>query len=91
MPRERNQVLIDAFAQVLRDARAGSGATQEEMAFAAGVDRTFIGLLEAGKRQPSLSVLFALAVALEKSPESLVRDTRRRAEGHGGDPEKVSA
>ena len=77
MPRERNQLLIDAFAQVLRAARAKAEQTQEDLAFAAGIDRTFVGLLETGKRQPSLSVLFALAEALGTTPDALVKDTRK--------------
>jgi DNA-binding XRE family transcriptional regulator len=77
MPRERNQLLIDAFAQVLRAARANAAQTQEDLAFTAGIDRTFVGLLETGKRQPSLSVVFALAEALGTTPESLVRETRK--------------
>lgn len=64
MPRTRDETLIAAFAQVLRQARADEGRTQEELAFDAGVDRTFIGLLETGRRQPTLSVIFALAQAL---------------------------
>jgi transcriptional regulator with XRE-family HTH domain len=69
----RDLDLIKAFAQVLRDARADAGLTQEQLAFEAGVDRTFIGLLETAKRQPSLSVIFALARALGEKPETLVR------------------
>lgn len=77
MPRARDEALIAAFAQVLRRARADRGCTQEDLAFEAGIDRTFVGLLETGKRQPSLSVIFALAQALEVKPEKLVTDTRK--------------
>jgi transcriptional regulator with XRE-family HTH domain len=74
----RDLELIKAFAQVLRQARADKGLTQEELAFEAGVDRTFIGLLETAKRQPSLSVIFALARALEVRPELLIRSAREQ-------------
>ena len=77
MPRARDETLIAAFAQVLRHARADKGWTQEDLAFDAGIDRTFVGLLETGKRQPSLSVIFALAHALGTKPEKLVTDTRK--------------
>lgn len=76
MPRARDQAVIDAFAQVLRDARAEKGLTQEQLAFAADVDRTFVGLLETGKRQPTLSVIFALARSLGIKPEKLVGEVR---------------
>jgi transcriptional regulator with XRE-family HTH domain len=77
MSRARDETIIAAFAQVLRQRRAAVGATQEQVAFEAGVDRTFVGLLETGKRQPSLSVIFALAQALGTTPELLVADTRK--------------
>jgi DNA-binding XRE family transcriptional regulator len=73
----RNQELIKAFARVLRQARAESGMTQEELAHRANVDRTFIGLLETAKRQPSLSVIFALARALGMAPELLIARSRK--------------
>jgi DNA-binding XRE family transcriptional regulator len=72
MSRTRDDALINAFAVVLRKARQETGLTQEELAWAAGVDRTFIGLLENGKRQPSLSVICALAYCIGHTPESLV-------------------
>lgn len=64
MSRVRDELLIAAFARLLRGARVSKGLTQEGLAFDTGVDRTFVGLLEAGKRQPTLSVIFALAAAL---------------------------
>lgn len=72
MPRPRDDALINAFATVLRKARQEIGLTQEDLAGAAGVDRTFIGLLETGKRQPTLSVICALAYCIGHTPESLV-------------------
>lgn len=72
MPRARDQDVILAFSTALRESRLDRGLTQEDLAFAAGVDRTFIGLLETGKRQPSLSVIWALAQALGRTPQSLV-------------------
>ena len=76
MQRARDMVLVTSFGTALRQLRAAAGRTQEQLAFEAGVDRTFVGLLESGRRQPSLSVLFALATALEMSPEHLVKLTR---------------
>ncbi|MES2785023.1 MAG: helix-turn-helix transcriptional regulator [Pseudomonadota bacterium] len=73
MPDARDQHLIEAFASVLRDARAKIGASQESLAEAVGVDRTYIGLLEAGKRQPTLSVICGLALAFGQSPGALIQ------------------
>jgi len=76
MQRARDMVLVNSFGAVLRQLRSAAGWTQEQLAFEAGIDRTFVGLLESGRRQPSLSVVFALAMALGTSPEDLVRMTR---------------
>ena len=77
MSRPRDDALIEAFAVVLRKARKEIGLTQEELAGAAGVDRTFVGLLETGKRQPTLSVICALAQCIGHTPESLVAAAHR--------------
>ncbi len=77
MSRARNDALISAFAKTLTMARLQCGLTQEELAHRADVDRTFIWLLESGRRQPTISVLFALAHALSLNPETLVEQVRR--------------
>lgn len=72
MSRARDEALIKAFAVVLRQARLRCEMTQEEVARRAGIDRTFLGLLESSKRQPTLSVISALEQAVSESPGSLV-------------------
>jgi len=89
MQRARDMVLVNSFGAVLRQLRSAAGWTQEQLAFEAGIDRTFVGLLESGRRQPSLSVVFALATALGTSPEHLVRLTRE-AYGSNVDPPESS-
>lgn len=75
MPRARNVTLVTTFGRILRQVRVEAGWTQEQLAFEADIDRTFVGMLESGKRQPSLSVIFALAKALRVTPELLIRKT----------------
>ena len=75
MPRARNVTLVALFGQILRQVRVEAGLTQEQLAFEADIDRTFVGMLDSGKRQPSLSVIFALAKALRVTPELLIRRT----------------
>jgi DNA-binding XRE family transcriptional regulator len=79
MSRARDVALIQAFSVVLREERLAVNVTQEQLAHDADVDRTYIGLLELAKRQPSLSVLFSIAKALNIAPEILVRRTSERA------------
>jgi transcriptional regulator with XRE-family HTH domain len=77
MPRARNDQLISAFSQVLLSARREADLTQEQLAHEAEIDPTFVSLLERGRRQPTLSVLFAVSGVLGVKPETLVQRTRR--------------
>lgn len=49
--------------------------SQKALALEAGIDRTFVSLLERGKRQPSLGTIFRLAAVLSVSPAALVART----------------
>jgi transcriptional regulator with XRE-family HTH domain len=73
----RRRVAV-AFGAILRDARDGSGLSQEELAAGAAVDRTYTSLLERGRRQPTLCVLLNLVAALEIEPGLLVTMTVAR-------------
>jgi transcriptional regulator with XRE-family HTH domain len=64
-----------ALGRVLRESRLKAGFSQEALALEAGVDRTFVSLLERGKRQPTLETLFRLAAVLGVSPATLVART----------------
>lgn len=69
-----------AFGKVLRVVRKEVGLTQEELAHAAEVDRTFVSLIERGERQPTVRVLFKLAAALNLPPVRLVELTQEMVE-----------
>ena len=64
-----------AFGLVLRDLRQRAGLSQEALADAADVDRTYVSLLERGLRQPTLETLFSLSRALNVSPSTMVSRT----------------
>ncbi len=57
---------------MLRHLRTRSGLSQERLALEAGLDRTFISLLERGLRQPTLATLFTLADTLNIKPSKLI-------------------
>ncbi len=69
-----------AFGRVLREYRAKVALSQEDLALEAGVDRTFVSLLERGQRQPTLTTLFRLAKVLGVSPATLVSRTASELE-----------
>ena len=60
------------FGQALRQLRLERGMSQEELGFASGYHRTYISLLERGKKSPSLQTIFQLAKALNVEPSQMV-------------------
>lgn len=64
-----------AFGQVLLECRLKSGLSQERLALAASLDRTYISLLERGLRQPTLTTLFKIAEVLKIAPATMVAKT----------------
>lgn len=62
-----------AFGLALRQLRTEHEPpyTQAELALIAGLDRTYISMLELGDRSPTLTTIIALSEALEVSPEVL--------------------
>lgn len=64
-----------AFGKVLRSVRKEAGLTQEQLALAAGVDRTFVSLVERGLNQPTIRMVFKFASALHVLPSKLIELT----------------
>jgi transcriptional regulator with XRE-family HTH domain len=67
---EPDATQLRAFGATLRLIRADAGMTQEQLAHAAGVGRTYIGEAENGIRNPTLTTIWQLAGALRVSPRS---------------------
>lgn len=61
------------FGVVLKRAREDQHITQEDLAFKAHLDRTYISMLERGIRKPSLEAVISIAAALDISAPDLVR------------------
>jgi transcriptional regulator with XRE-family HTH domain len=57
----------------LRKAREAAGLTQEEVAFRAGLHRTYVSLLERDRKSPTLDVLFRLCDAIGVKASELIR------------------
>jgi transcriptional regulator with XRE-family HTH domain len=55
----------------IRQRRASSGMSQEELAASAGLHRNYIGLLERGERNATAKALVAIARALGVNPAEL--------------------
>jgi transcriptional regulator with XRE-family HTH domain len=56
----------------IRELRHRRGLSQEALADAAGLDRTYISSCERGKRNVSLLTLYRIAAALDVEPSALL-------------------
>jgi transcriptional regulator with XRE-family HTH domain len=74
------QPIQQRFGEVLRRRREAAGLSQEALAADAGLHRNYVGLLERGKRVPSILVVEKLATALHTTMSSLLRSVEKTAE-----------
>lgn len=63
----------EIFAKNLRERRQAKGLSQEELAYLADIDRTYVSSLERAVYSPSIDVLDRLARALGVGPDELIR------------------
>ncbi len=59
------------LGQELRKTREAAGMTQEQLAFLAQVDRTYISMLENDRKSPTVELFFRLCDAM-KTPASRI-------------------
>lgn len=71
------------FGEVIRELRRKRGLSQEEFGFECELHRTYISLLERGKRIPSLTTIIQLASALRIPPSEIVRQVEVRLDWSG--------
>lgn len=67
-----------AIGSLVRELRLANNWTQEDLAAASNIDRTYVSLLERYQRDPSLSVVIQIAQALGQSPGEFVEEIVRR-------------
>ncbi len=78
--------LATVLGRNVRTARLRLGLTQDGLAEVSGLHRNYVGGVERGERNPTLTVLERLAAALGVAPASLIETGRRalRAAGPRG-------
>lgn len=69
---DKNKILT-SFGKRLKEARLASDLSQEALALSLEFDRTYIGLLERGKRNPSLFTIHKIANFLKIDVSSLIQ------------------
>lgn len=78
-PRVRKSVRPEkAIGSLIREMRLSKGWSQEDLAAAAEIDRTYVSLLERYQRDPSLSIVIQLAQALDMLPGAFVEEVVNR-------------
>ena len=74
--------LRQVFAANLRRLRHAKGLSQENLAYEAGVNRSYMSRLEKGASYPGLEIMGKLAAALEVEPAELLKlPARKKARG----------
>ncbi|WP_232331177.1 helix-turn-helix domain-containing protein [Thermoactinomyces sp. CICC 10521] len=67
----------EALALVIRKSRKKCKMSQEELSLRCGLDRSFISLIERGKRKPTLHTIFLIAQALGIKPSVIVQEVEQ--------------
>ena len=76
-----NALLLEALGLTLKERRQELGLTQEDVAGEAEIDRPYITLIEAARKQPTVSVFWKLAHALQLRPGELATRVDKRYVG----------
>jgi transcriptional regulator with XRE-family HTH domain len=66
--------LKKVIGQNVRRLRKAKGLTQEQLAQEVGVDMRYLGSIERGEANPSISVIVCLGKALNVHPSTLLLD-----------------
>lgn len=74
MARSADNRIEKCFGAILRARRLALGLSQEELAFRAQIDRTFVSMLERGLRMPSLGTILCVAHALNTSATNVISE-----------------
>lgn len=77
----------EAFGLVLRQVRVGRGISQENLAARSDLDRTYVSLLERGRRQPSLLTILRISDALNVEADFLVKRTKEMMDEDRSNPD----
>jgi transcriptional regulator with XRE-family HTH domain len=71
-----DEILI--FGELVKDFRNQRDLSQEKLAAKTGLDRTFISLIENGKRNPTLLTLLKISGAFGLAPSDLMLEFEKR-------------
>lgn len=75
-----DQQLLDEFGKRIRLLRTQRGLSQEELSFLTGFHRTYIGMVERGERNISLSNIAVFAKTFDTTISELFNFTSERGD-----------
>jgi DNA-binding Xre family transcriptional regulator len=78
---KENDLIIAAFAKVLKSQRNSLLLTQLEVSEKANLERSFLAVLESGKKQATVTTIFKLCKALNLKPSELMTMVEKEIEG----------
>ncbi|WP_263357714.1 helix-turn-helix domain-containing protein [Acidicapsa ligni] len=70
---------LDSLRAIIREKRQALNLTQEQLAFLTGYDRTYVNMLERGKRNPSFTAILNICSVLRILPSAMVRTIEQEA------------
>lgn len=66
--------ILKKFGESVAKKRKGTGLSQEQLAFKAGLHRTYIGMVERGEKNITLKNIIKISIALECKPGELFEE-----------------
>jgi transcriptional regulator with XRE-family HTH domain len=70
---KKGQTISKQFGDVIKAVREQQGVSQEKLAELAEIDRTYVSMIERGKRQPTLEIASRIANALNMRLSEVIR------------------
>lgn len=61
------------LGQIIKNLRKGANLSQEDLALEAELQRNYISLIELGKNQPTIHVIFKIGYALNIPPHKIIK------------------
>ncbi|WP_296386840.1 helix-turn-helix transcriptional regulator, partial [Winogradskyella sp.] len=74
-----NQFILQEFGNRVRHLRTQAGLSQEKLSFLTGFHRTYIGMIERGERNISLTNILVFAKAFEMDVSELIDFKKQNA------------
>ncbi|MCB0526720.1 MAG: helix-turn-helix transcriptional regulator [Saprospiraceae bacterium] len=73
----KSKKIRDELATAVRKRRKKLGYSQEELAYQANIDRTYVSRLEGGKVAISVEIAYQIATALHTSLNNLIKEVEK--------------